>query len=138
MNTYNINDKDFINSNEYKEFIMNNPVFGYLKIRAYAASGAVPISGLKIVVSTTLDNDNIVFFEGYTNSSGVIDRITLPAPRLEINNMNTPNMRQYEISATYDNGNTKIYKVNIYENVSVIQNINITPTMNRGSDIIWP
>ena len=138
MNTYNINDTNFINSNEYQEFIKNNPVVGFLKIRAFAASGAIPISNMKVVVSKNVNNDNVIFYEGYTNSSGVIEKITLPAPRLEINNMNMPNRTSYLITATYSDNNIKTYEINIYENVSVIQNISITPTMNRGSDIIWP
>ena len=136
MNTYNINDTNFINSSEYQEFIKNNPEVGFLKIRAFAASGAIPISNMKVVVSKNVNNDNVIFYEGYTNSSGIIERITLPAPRLEVNNMNAPSRTSYLITATYSN-NIKTYEINIYENVSVIQNINITPTMERGSDTIW-
>lgn len=138
MNTYNINDVNFINSYEYKEFIKNNPEIGYLKIRAFAASGAIPISNLKVVVSTNINNDTIIFYEGVTNQSGIIEGIKLPAPKLEVNNLNTPNKTKYLITATYSDNIKKIYEINIYENVSVIQNISITPTMNRGSDIIWP
>ena len=138
MNTYNINDVNFINSYEYKEFIKNNPEIGYLKIRAFAASGAIPISNLKVVVSTNINNDTIIFYEGVTNQSGIIEGIKLPAPKLEVNNLNAPNKTKYIITATYSDNIKKIYEINIYENVSVIQNISITPTMNRGSDIIWP
>ena len=138
MNTYNINDVNFINSYEYKEFIKNNPEIGYLKIRAFAASGAIPISNLKVVVSTNINNDTIIFYEGVTNQSGIIEGIKLPAPKLEVNNLNTPNKTKYLITATYSDNIKKIYEINIYENVSVIQNISITPAMNRGSDIIWP
>ena len=57
MNTYNINDTEFTNSAVYQEFIKNNPSKGFLKIRAYAANGAVPISGLKVVVTKNI-NEN--------------------------------------------------------------------------------
>ena len=53
------------------------------------------------------------------------------------NNMNMTNRTSYLITATYSDNNIKTYEINIYENVSVIQNISITPTMNRGSDTIW-
>ena len=128
MNTYNINDQNFINSETYQNFLRNNPSRGYLNIRAYAASQAVPISGLRIVVSTNIDNNKVVFFEGSTNSSGIIGGIALPAPRLDPNNLDAPNKTSYDIQATYIPDNiTQIYKVNMYENVSVIQNINIVP-----------
>ena len=113
MNTYNINDVNFINSYEYKEFIKNNPEIGYLKIRAFAASGAIPISNLKVVVSTNVNNDTIIFYEGVTNQSGIIEGIKLPAPKLEVNNLNAPNKTKYIITATYSDNIKKIYEINI-------------------------
>ena len=133
MNTYSINDQNFINSESYQKFLRDNPSRGYLNIRAYAANQAIPISGLKIVVSTDINNDKVVFFEGSTNSSGVIGGIALPAPSLNPNNLDAPNKTTYSIEATYEPDSLKkIYSVNIYENVSVIQNINIVPDMNIG------
>ena len=131
MKTYNINDESLINSLEYKDFLINNPSRGYLSIRAYAASQAIPISGLKIIVSSIIGDSKVIFFEGSTNSSGMIGNISLPAPLLNSNDLETPSKTEYEISATYIPENlNKIYKVNIYENVSVIQNINIIPNTN--------
>ena len=135
MNTYNINDENFINSESYQKFLIDNPEVGYLNIRAYAANQAIPISNLKIVVSTSIDNNRVIFFEGSTNQSGIIDGITLPAPRLDLSNLSTPNKTTYEIEATYTPDNLiKRYFVNMYENVSVIQNINIIPNMNFEMD----
>ena len=51
MNTYNYIDESFTNTKSYQDFIKENPTEGYLKIRAYAASQAIPISGLNIIVS---------------------------------------------------------------------------------------
>lgn len=133
MNNFNVNDENFINSQLYKDFIKDNPVYGYLSIRAYAANEAVPISNLRIVVSTNIGDNNVIFFEGYTNSSGVIERITLPAPRLDLSNLDAPNKTTYMITATYAPNNvSRTYMVNMYENVSVIQNINIVPDMKIG------
>lgn len=133
MNTFNINDLNFINSETYENFIIKNPSSGNLRVRAYAASGAIPISGLKVVVSKVIDNNNVIFYEGYTNSSGVIDRIPLPAPKLDTDDLNIPNFTTYDIVATYipDNVNL-LFKVNMYEDVYVVQNINIVPDMNSN------
>lgn len=133
MNTYNINDESLINSKFYQDFLSNNPSRGYLNIRAYAASQAIPISGLRILVSTNIDNNKVIFFEGSTNSSGIIGGIALPAPKLNPNDLEAPNKTEYEIQATYAPDNlSKTYKVNMYENVSVIQNISIVPDTNLG------
>lgn len=139
MNTYNINDASFINTDAYKTFMNNNPSRGNLRIRAYAASGAIPISNLKITVRTKINNDNIIFYEGVTNESGIIDRIILPAPKLNPDNLAAPATTTYEVVATYSpNESTNVYKVNIYENVYVIQTINIVPEMRiMRSDTKW-
>lgn len=128
MNTYYISDENFLNSDLYKEFINANPTSGTLKIRAYAANQAIPISGLNIVVSTLYKGNNIIFFEGVTNNSGIIEGINLPAPRLDLNNLDAPNKTSYQITATSSQNNiNQIYRINMYENISVIQNINIVP-----------
>lgn len=133
MNNYNINNEEFINSNIYKDFIKNNPVYGYLSIRAYAANQAIPIPNLKIIISTYIGNYETVFFEGYTNQSGIIEKISLPVPRLDSNNLDAPNKITYKISSMSDSGNVnKTYFVNMYENISVIQNISIVSDMNNG------
>lgn len=133
MNTYNINDQTFLNSDLYQDFIKDNPKIGRLRIRAFAANEAVPIEGVNITVSTIYNDNNIIFYKGVTDSSGLIERIFLPAPLLVTNNLEIPNKRVYEILATYpkDNLNT-VYKVNIYEDVCVVQNINIVPSYNGG------
>ena len=134
MNTYNINDENFKYTDIYRSFINDNPVNGYLKIRAYSASGAIPVRGLKITVSTEYEGNTIIFFDGFTDTSGVIEKITLPAPRLNSDNMDIPSRTTYDISATYPPNLVDLkYKVNIYEDVFVIQNINIVPDALSGS-----
>ncbi len=134
MNTYYAIDKDFMDTDTFREFIKNNPAKGNLRIRAYAASGAIPISGVNIVISTIVnDNTRIIFYEGTTNESGIIEKISLPAPRLNGDNLVAPLKTEYEIEATYAPDNIKaIYKVNIYEDVCVLQNINIVPELKVG------
>ena len=131
--TYNVNDKDFLNSEVYKSFINSNSGVGFLKIRAYAASGAVPISGLSIVVSKDIGGNKVIFFEGVTNDSGVIERISLPAPRIDSDNLVSPILTTYDISAVYE-GENKLYRVNVYDGIYVVQNINLTPNIN-GVDL---
>lgn len=128
--TYNISDKDFVNSELYKSFINENPGLGFLKIRAYAASQAVPISGMNVTVSKNIGGNKVIFFSGVTNESGVIERIQLPVPRLS-DNMVAPIITVYDIDTIYDD-DIRIYKVNVYDNIYVVQNINITPDISYG------
>ena len=133
MNTYNINDENFKNTEAYRSFMNDNPANGYLKIRAYSASEAIPVRGLKITVSTEYEGNTIIFFDGVTDTSGVIEKIILPAPKLNSDNMNVPSRTTYDINATYEPNLVDLkYQVNIYEDVFVIQNINIVPGSNSG------
>ena len=136
MNTYFFNNEDYKNTTSYKQFISANPGIGYLKIRASAASGALPISDLTITVSKTIDNNNVIFYEGKTNSSGIIDKIPLPAPEQDPNNLDTPKSTSYDITVSSIN---ETYRVNIYDNIYVVQTINVVPTLNVISgDNRWP
>jgi len=131
MNNVSINDQEFINSSAYREFMNNNKGMGYLKVRAYAANQAVPITGLKILVNKKINGYNVNFFEGYTNDSGVIENISLPAPINDSNDLVIPKSNQYEIIATNNNTNLT-FVVNVYDKLYVIQNIGIVPKMNLG------
>lgn len=138
MNTYNVNDNQFIESNLYKEFINDNPKFGYLRIRAYSANGAIPIKQLRIVVSIDYKDNKIIFYEGETDESGIIENIKLPAPTINKNNLDVPHYTTYDVEATLPNSNLhKIYKVNIYEGIQVVQNINATPHISETGEPIW-
>lgn len=131
MNNVSINDKEFISSNAYREFMNNNKGMGYLRIRAYAANQAVPITGLKILVNKKINGYNVNFFEGYTNESGVIDNISLPAPIQDSNDLVIPKSTEYEVMATNENANLT-FIVNVYDKLYVVQNIGIVPKMNLG------
>lgn len=130
MNTYNINDQSFANSEKYQNFLKENPARGSVRVRAYAAGQAIPISGLKVVVSKEIDGDNVIFFDGYTNDSGLTEKISLPVPKLTTDNLDVPEMIEYDITVTYVPDNiSSTYKVKMYEGICVLQNINIVPRM---------
>ena len=128
MKTYYFNDKEFISTDSYDKFIKENPREGYLKIRAYAANQAIPIANVKITISKIIDDYNIIFFDGMTNESGLIENITLPAPIQNTNDLDIPTYTKFDITAYYEPDNLeKKYKANIYEGIRVIQNILIVP-----------
>ena len=122
----NINSEEIKNMEEYQEFLKNNEGEGYLQIRAYGASEAIPIEGINIVVTTLVGDSPIIFFEGKTDSSGMIERITLPAPKKEEDNLIAPKRTVYNIEATYQNIKEN-FKVNLYDGICVRQIINVVP-----------
>ena len=134
MNIVNFDDPNFIKTTTYKEFMNKNASYGYLNIRAYAASKAIPIKGLKVVVSKVLSNNKVVFYSGVTDESGAIESITLPTPVVSTDDEAVPSSQDYEIEATYENQKLT-YKVKMYSNISVNQNINVVPSMRLDGSI---
>ena len=64
----------------YEEFLKQNPDIGFLKVQAFGAQMAVPISNISVVIKKHFLDMEKVFFEGVTDASGIIDNISLPAP----------------------------------------------------------
>lgn len=131
MNNISFYDENFKNSNTYKKFISENPKLGYLKIRAYMANEAIPVKGLKVVISKIIDNNNVIFFDGVTSDSGMIEKIGLPTPELNPDNLDIPSKTTYSVLVSYNNKDL-VYEVNMYENVCTLQVININPNINMG------
>lgn len=131
MNTVKIDDSDFIETDAYKDFMNENSGYGFLRIRAWAASQAVPIGGLRVTVSKVIDNIKVIFFDGVTDSSGIIRQISLPAPKTNSDNLEVPKFTTYQIIAedSSDSMNS-VYSVNIYDGVTVLQNIIAVPNTN--------
>ena len=121
-----MNIEEFKKSSEYALFIRENPGLGNLKIRAYAASEALPVSGLNIVVSSVIFGRKIIFYNGVTDASGVIPTISLPAPSL-VDNLEIPKTIKYDIEVVE---NKKIFSIDMYDGVCVVQNINYTGDVN--------
>lgn len=136
---FNVNDENFKNSLIYTNFINEHPSRGSLRIKASAASGAVPISGVKIQVTKEIENKIVIFYDGETDNSGLIEKISLPAKKLDTNNLEIPEKTVYNVKATYVPDNISMnFDINIYENINVVQNINIVPELRiiEGDTIV--
>ncbi len=133
ISVFSFNDKSFVNSNEYLAFIDKNKGNGGLKIRAFSANEALPVVGLKVVVSTMFNDDKIIFFEGETDNSGMIEMLSLPAPVYSNDDLITPSSILYSIDVKYDLDNSeKSFLVNLYNGICVVQNITITPGVKEN------
>ena len=131
MNNIYANDISLKTNEEYNNFLEENPGIGHLRIRAFAANQAVPVSNVKIIVSKKIGNNIIVFFEGTTDASGLINNINLPAPKLNNNNLDVPKTTSYDIKAQIDSSSSSfLYKVDMYDNICVVQNISVVPNIN--------
>ena len=122
--TYYYDSDEFKESSLYKTFMSMNDSNGILKIEAYTASGAYPLKGVDIVVSKTFGEDKVIFYEGKTNDSGIIENIILPTRSIdgEINNASDIVYTTYDLDANYSEYDvSKKYDVSIFDDIKVIQ-----------------
>jgi hypothetical protein len=110
-----------------EKFIEDNKGIGYLNIRTSFANSALPVSGVRIVISKTIDNEKVIFYEGITDEVGSISNIKLNTKLDSNNNMVEPVATDYDIEAFYNN-QSLYFNVKMYPNIKVLQNINIVPS----------
>ena len=133
MNIVNFNDDSFKTTKTYQDFIKDNPSSACLNIRTSSANLAVPIDNVKIIVSKILGNYKVIFYEGFTDISGMINSIILPTPNLNSNDLVIPSSTSYTIEAIYEKDNIdRKYTVLMYPNICVVQNINLIPNLEGG------
>lgn len=118
-------------SNEtYQTFLDKNKEQGYLKIQAFTARQALPVSGVNIVISKKFSDMEKVFFEGETDESGIIDGITLPAPSKLLSETpeNVLPYAEYDISSSYSGYKTQnAPQVQIFQGIKTIQPVQVVP-----------
>lgn len=120
---------------EYQEFIKENPETGLLKVQAFTADQAIPLPNTKVFITKQIGDNDVLFFSGETNSSGIIDQIELPAPNGEYNieSFEAPKYTTYKLIASNDQYKmVKEYEVAMFGNVRVLQYVKFQPDMNGG------
>ena len=136
--TYSIYDNSFVNSNLYTSFKQDNPGFGYLRVRAFSASEALPVSGVKVEISTDYQSNHIIFYQGETDESGLIEKIPLPTPKTNLDNMEIPNQIVYHVDVVYEKENLKTsYSVLMYDGVCSVQNVQVKPATLEVGVVTW-
>lgn len=124
----NVNDEKLKDDLDFQNFINENPDIGNLKIRTNTAYEAFPIKNVKVVVSKQIGDNNIIFFEGETDESGMINNINLPTPKKVESNEQPPNFVEYNLIVSYEPQDFyKEYKVSMCCDVGIIKYINIVP-----------
>ena len=81
-----------------------------------------------IKVTKDIGNYRVIFYEGKTDYSGMINDIVLPSPRRVSSDEIAPSFTDYNLQATGSSQDINLnYKISICCSITVIQYINITP-----------
>lgn len=113
---------------------MPNTSFGNLRVQVFAADRVYPISAAYVTVTENNNPDN-VFFQGYTDISGIIDDIRLPTPSKEMSEAPTVQRpyARYDIIAEHPRFIKRIYSgAPVFAGVKTIQNVQLVPTNNNN------
>ena len=110
---------------------------GRLRIRAYTAGGALPISGATVRIKGAEEDNRLVAYTLVTDRDGLTQEITLPAPSVEYSLSPDPAEQPYavyDLEITAPGYYTKrISGLTVFSGVNSIQLINMIP--DSGSNI---
>ncbi len=126
--------EEFTKTSEYQGFISVNPKQGTLKVMAFTAYQAIPIMEAEVIITKKIGNDNVLFFRGKTDDSGIIDNISLPAPTsgYDADTFQTASSTTYDLTAIHEKYTIiKKYVINMIGDVKVLQYIKMSPTTNQ-------
>lgn len=104
---------------------------GTLRVRAYTASGALPVKGATVRVMGASDFNQSVAFTSITDVDGQTDLFTLPAPSLELSLAPDPSALPYalydlEISAR-GYYTKRIRGLTVFPGINSVQLVNMIP-----------
>ena len=104
---------------------------GTLRVRAYTASGALPVSGATVRVFGAMESNRLVAFSSITDVDGQSELFTLPAPLLDLSQAPNPSGLPYslydlEISAP-GYYTKRIRGLTVFPGINSVQLINMIP-----------
>lgn len=125
------------NSENYADYLKDNPGSGLLRVQVFTANQAFPLENVEIKVYKEIDGKRVVFYTGLTDSSGIIDNINLPTKEVKevVESAADITATDYIIEAKYPKTSvTQEYVVSIYDDLKVIQPIRFSSVVNGGFD----
>lgn len=111
-------------------FLEANPGYGYLRVQVSVAAQAYPVQNAAVEISKTFSGQKFVFFNAQTDASGIVSRVTLPAPDRDLSS--APSALQpyatYDIFISHPNF-TDVYVPNciVFATIETIQQVRMIP-----------
>lgn len=123
---------------KYQSFIDENNGTGTLKVQAFVANQAFPLQGIDVKVFKNIGNDKVIFFEGETDSSGIIDDISLPAvvSKEDVEQASDIIYTIYNIEAINpETKEKKEYEIAVFSDLKIIQSIRFSNNYLMGEEL---
>ena len=103
---------------------------GYLVVRVSTANGAIPLERVRVTVRGEDTENSEVFVSMYTSSSGLTEKIALPAPLRALTEApgNTKPFALYGIDVFADGYRDSFFtNVPIFDTITSVQPVNMIP-----------
>lgn len=123
---------------KYQSFIDENNGTGTLKVQAFVANQAFPLQGIDVKVFKNIGDDKVIFFEGETDSSGIIDDISLPAvvSKEDVEQASDIIYTTYNIEAINpETKEKKEYEIAVFSDLKIIQSIRFSNNYLMGEEL---
>ncbi len=119
--------------------VMNAPntSYGSLKVQVFAADQVYPVTAANVKVFKP-DNGKMLF-QGYTDTSGIVDDISLPTPSGELSESPTrlKPYAQYDVTVDHPRFISRKYVgVPVFEGIKSVQTVQLVPTENGDSSTV--
>ncbi len=111
------------------------PYLGTLKVQVFAADQSYPIGSA--LVTVTGSDDKKQYFKGYTDTSGIVDDISLPSVRDPSPDLPTdlPSFIKYDITVEHPRFTTNNYlDVPVFAGIKSIQTVQLVPIGNGENE----
>ena len=106
----------------YNDFLRRNTATGKLKVQASRAQGALPTENVRISVIGNFSDARVLFFDGVTDTDGLITGIILPAPPIA-SSLQPGTARRgalYQVFANHPDFEPQVYEIEIFEGINAI------------------
>lgn len=111
---------------------------GTLSVRAYTASGGLPVEGALVRITGAEEDNRMIAYSLITDRDGKTETVSLPAPKKS--NSTAPNQPDspyaiYDITVSRDGYYTRNIKgVSVFSGVGSIQLVNMIPESGVGNE----
>ncbi len=128
------------NYSSLQEYTDLNERRGSLRFRTYTARAALPVAGARVVVSKDIGGRKHVFYSLTTDSSGLTQVMSLPAPPKELSETPDSSVQPYalynaEVSAVGYN-DVLIRDIPVFEGVLSLQKVAMVPELGQQTEVI--
>lgn len=123
----------------YEDFIKANSGSGTLRFQVFAADRAFPIQSARVSVVLELKNGARELFDGLTDTNGIIDAVTLPAPEAEMSlSPSQSPVLPYSSYTAYighpEFVSEKIINIPVFSGIKSIQDVEMIPLVAVGGE----